>query len=449
MPASKPRRPLLEVSQELLADFQPLYSGGQPLEGPDGGPSKLIYFYNMGSLVQYHCGELQRAEDVCHRGIAICRRMVEMNRSVYWAGEMLQPYINIGRIDAARGNTVASLKTFESLYRYVLEGEDLVIDGLTLSASLVPEILKRETKLRELATTVYLTDSIRAYLFAEDYTGLSAFLDQLDELPRYADVFFRRRILEAKTRSFFALNKSREALETLAGFLRSQTEDRWKDVALYCIVSYIYSACGRHDEARKILALIERYINFVIGLPSHSAATAHLIYYAALTAYNAGSYQLAAEFAHNALVISRELGHEVGVLKALCLLLRTARQNPTVAMAGAPDDFYDELYVIAHNTLYSLEKALAYCELRTHKSGANHLNSRREGYDLFLKSAWIIRGNQMRPPVRRHLLSVLSGSEDGPAPSQSAVDQSWCHPFLDELYSRLIGFDGGCSVEAQ
>jgi hypothetical protein len=72
---------------------------------------------------------------------------------------------------------------------------------------------------------------------------------------------------------------------------------------------------------------------------------------------------LAAQFAHNALVISRELGHEVGVLKALCLLLRTARQNPTAAMAGAPDDFYDELYVIAHNTLYSLEKALAYCEL--------------------------------------------------------------------------------------
>jgi len=445
---SKPRRPLLEVAQELLADFRPLYSGEQPIEGPDGGPSNLIYFYNMGSLVQYHCGELQRAEDVCHRGIASCRHMLEMGRSTYWAAEMLQPYINIGRIEAARGNTTASLKTFESVYRYVLEGVDLVIDAYTLPAHLVPDLLKREPNLRELGKTVYLTDSIRAYLFAEDHMGLSAFLDRLVELPQYADIFYRRKILEAQTRSLFALNRSREALETLAGFLRMQTGERWKDVALYCIVSYIYSACGRGDEARKVLALIERYTNFVITLPSHSAASAHLIYYAGLTAYQAGVYQLAAQYAHSALKISREMGHEVGVLKALCLLLRTARQNPVAATAGTPDEFYDELYGIAHNTFYRLEKALAYYELEAFASGVNHFNTRRESSDLLLQSAWLIRGSQIRPPVRRHLLAALRGSEDNSAPSQCAVDQNWPHPFLDELYSRLIDFAVEGNVEA-
>lgn len=444
---SKPRRPLLEVAQELVTDFHPLYSGEQPLEGPDGGPSNVIYFYNMGSLVQYHCGELQRAEEVCHHGIALCRRMLEINRSIYWAAEMLQPYINIGRIEAARGNTAASLKTFESLYRYVVEGDDLVIDAYTLPARLVPDLLKREAKLRELATTVYLTDSIRAYLFAEDYTGLSAFLDQLAESPQYMDASFKRKILEAKARSLFALNKSREALETLAGFLRTQTGERWKDVALYCIVSYIYNACGRHDEARKVLALIERFINFIIGLPSHSAATAHLIYYAGLTAYHAGSYHLAAQFAHNALIISREVGHEVGVLKALCLLLRTARQNLAAVTAGTSEEFYDELHVIAHNTFYRLEKALAYYELGTYASGTDRLNATQERSDLLLQSAWMIRESQMRPPVRRYLLAALSASEYGQAPAQYAVDQIWRHSLLDELYSRLIGFADECNVK--
>jgi len=437
----KPRRPLLKVAEELLTDFRPIHSGEQPIEEPDGTPSNLIYFYNMGSLVQYHCGELQRAEDVCRHAIAFCRHMAEMNRSAYWSGEMLQPYINIGRIEAARGNTVASLKIFDSLYRYVIEGDDLVIDGQTLPARIVPELIKRETKLMDLATTVYLTDSIRAYLFAEDYASLSAFLDRLADSPRYADSFFERRTLEARIRSLFALNKSREALETLAGFLRTQTGERWRDVALYCLVSYIYTACGKPNEADKVLVLIERCINFIIKLPSHSAATAHLIYYAGLTAYQAGNYELAAQFTHSALIINRDLGHEVGELKALCLLLRIGRQNPDSDTAGTPEERYRDLYAIAHNTFYRLEKALAYYELGTYTSGADHLNaSREERAQLLLRSARLVRGSQMQPPVRRNLLAALNGSGDGPAQSQCDVDQIGHHPLIDDLYSRLIEF---------
>jgi len=434
----KPRRPLLVVARELLDEFEAFRSGEKSAEGPNAVPSNLIYFYNMGSLIQYHRGELQKAEEVCSRAIAICREMLEENRSAHWGSEMLQPLINLGRIEAARADLQTSLSIFNSVYQYVFGSRDLTIDGYRLSSNLVPTFLERETKLQEIARTVYLTDSIRAYLFAEDYSGLLCFLEPLASSSQYQDQFFTKRIIEAKARSLIALKQTRRALELLSTFLRLDPASAWKNIGLYCLVGNIYSVSGRPDDARKVLGMIEKCVDFVTAIPAHeSAATAHIIYYAALTAWQAGNVQLTASLAKRSLSICEKAGHEVGTLKALCLLLKIATRDPLALNETTVGVLYERLLVATLECSYGIEKAIALHELAMFAPSNNGFDGTRKA--LLLRAGEILRENQARPPIRRRLLAGLR-KDGGPERLEKDATDEAGDALLDGLYRRLLNY---------
>src|SRR5262245_21618988 len=98
--------------------------------------------------------------------------------------------------------------------------------------------------------------------------------------------------------------------------------------------------------------------------PAHSAVTAHTIYYAGLTAFNAGDYQTALQHAHNALKICQEIEHEVGLIKTLCLLLMIARQPGAYIAIGLYKEYYGSLLTLAKSAGYEIEKTPACYESR-------------------------------------------------------------------------------------
>jgi tetratricopeptide (TPR) repeat protein len=439
----KPRFPLDKVARETLDRFQQLISGDFANLN-QGDHSNLTYCYNMGALLQYHHGQFQRAEDICHREISICRESLERSASVHWVALMLQPYINLGRIAAARGDTDASLKTFESVYRYFHEGADITVGDILLTANLVPQLLESEPKLIELASAAYLIDSIRAYLFAGNYDGLEGFVDRVESLPQYTGGRFERNLVEARARSLFHLNRGPEALELLARYLRehvrSRSDERWRDVGLYCLVTNIYIACGRPDEAGKVLSLVDRYVAMLMELPHHSVALAHTIYYAALTAVNAENYRLALPYARRTLDICQAAEHEVGVIKVLCLLLMIARREPSLITIDARQEYYDRLLMLAESTCYWMEKSLAYYELAMTALVAGRFDTRHEALGLLSRSLQAVQESQAQSLCRKHLLSALAAGAGSLPRVQSENRPILYHPLINELYSRLVTF---------
>jgi len=80
-------------------------------------PSEMALF-NIGALVQFHSGDLTRAEALCESCMGLALRFYEATGDRKWAAQAVQPFINLCRLSSARGRTADSLAGLNCVVRF-------------------------------------------------------------------------------------------------------------------------------------------------------------------------------------------------------------------------------------------------------------------------------------------------------------------------------------------
>jgi tetratricopeptide (TPR) repeat protein len=351
----KVKRSLVGACQKLGNEFRDKISSGIV-------DTEFVFFYNMGSLLQYHYGEFDRGEQVCGHIMAMCQSLASGPKAFDWLGAMLQPYINCGRIAAARGDLDRSLDIFRRVKLFVDEKEDLRIGDYRMSIDNVCALTSGPENMVLVGRNVYMVDSARAFLFANDFHGLLQFLGSLEGDSFYCEnAGNRATFLEAKARAFVGLQRYGDALHVLKEFSQFMQNDRSRIYpAIYTLSADIYWRCGQVPEAAKILLFAEKLIGRALDAASGSRniVLAYHLYLIAVSHLLLNDDDGAIRTGSSALRIATEAGDETLVIKSLMLLLKSG-----LRYALKPEQIVfwrNELVSGAEATYYRLEKSLAY-----------------------------------------------------------------------------------------
>ncbi len=319
--------------------------------------STLVTLYNMGSLLQYQCGELDRAERLCRHILSICGALAEERE---WAAAMVQPWINCARLAAARGQTARSLEILRGVARFAQGQDNLRIEDFLLPVSMAAGLFTVERDLPIVCRNVYLIDSARAYFLAGDHAGLLAFLESFNAEPFYTEHQGNAyALLEIRARALLALERYDEALEilkTLAGRIKHAKGRVYP--AIYALIADVCRHCGAFTDAEQMLLFADQLIQQVIsrsGTPS--ITTCHHLYLIILGQLHAGDRRGALSNAGKLLEITRALHDEALHMKAIMIVLGIEIET------GATEQLClhaSELYRTASASQYRIEKALSY-----------------------------------------------------------------------------------------
>jgi len=323
--------------------------------------SVLATLFNNAALVQFHAGEIERAEELCHHAISLYGALKDT--STCWLVSMIQPYIILGRVAAARGNCQKSIESYSNLASLFLDGTPLIIDGFAISSFEFKRILTEEPDIEKVIINVYVLDSIRAFLISKDYTGLIAFLDHFEPIAWLNDSAYRSSIArEAHARALIGLGRHNEALKILAALVEELNKQGNPQLALYTLISDIYRRRNKLEEARKVLDFVERHLARMISFKGSDLVAQQATYLLALGQYSIGEHESAHRNAMKAIEMVKALGDEVGTLKCLMLIYAISCEKFPHGSAEKIS-CSAELRMLAQKTAYRFERAAALLHL--------------------------------------------------------------------------------------
>jgi tetratricopeptide (TPR) repeat protein len=359
----KPKSSLVPASEKLVAEIV-------SSRGANGccSPVSFVGSHNLGALFLFHAGEFGRAEEVCRHAIDVCFRLAEEGSFARWATHSIQPYLNLGRIAAARGKYEESVAIFRDVFRFVQRQDDLLLNGYRISSSRLDEILAEDPTIGMVGTGVYLADSVRAYLIAEDYGGLLRFVETLEADPVYSQDSFPYTIMEAKARALLGLNETKEALNILVKFVQRMSRDTVRYASIYTLIAEIYRRAAMARDAEKVLGVSESYMQALKAKSGSCAELLRTTFLIAVQQFLLGNPDRAALHARLALTTAQDLDDEAGQIKALILLLNSLEVSARGQSGTNEKDFmalYNELYLLTAQTAYCYEQTLGYIQLAT------------------------------------------------------------------------------------
>jgi hypothetical protein len=426
----KVKRSLAVACENLRRQFLEK-TAQQPLD------TELVFFYNLGSLLQYHYGEFDRAELLCEHIIEVCQTLAFHGIPSLWLGASVQPYINSARVAAARGQAGRSLEILKRVKLFVEQEKDLEIGHHRLSTAFVPELERGEENMVLVGRNVYLTDSLRALLIAEEYKGLLDFLAAVERDPFYTqNPQNRGTFLEGKARAHLGLAQYGEALGDLREFAQLMRSDSSRIYpAIYTLSAEVYWRCDQPAEAKKVLAFAEKLIERYLATPNvrRTAVIASHAYLIGLAYFRMRDFAGAARNGRLVLDLATEAGDEVLTMKALMLLLQTG--------GGSEEQisrWRARLAEAAAGTHYRLEKALSYLCLASLTGGAS---SSAERETLLSRSLALLGtiATAYAQNCRQELLGFLP-RPSGARSQGTMVPSDWTSPAVDECYTVLINY---------
>lgn len=427
----KPKRNLATVCEQLRRDFEQSQNGKQ-----QDDPTGFIFSYNMGALMHFHYGDFDRAGLLCHRAIELCQMFAARNSDPRWIGNMIQPYINLGRLAAAAGCRQTSLRIYEEIFALFNEGRTLTIDGFAIPASML-EILERdEPTLRVVSRNVYVLDSLRALLIDGNYLELMRFLDRVEEPVPHQ----RLAMMEARVRALTAKGEFADALH-LAKELVKNTVESGGSPAIYILVADIYRRCDKHTDAKKILDHAERCMGQAAPKIDNRAEVGYMFYRLALCRYLIQDLERSYLNAKTALAFAQVVDDEVGIIKLLILLVKISQSSE----GGDPSSWCRELVAASAVSYYRIERAIASLQLA---DAAGHLSpsnaqSTRGGHLMRAFAAWRslkTKNADIRAGEVEQLIASLDDRPDNSRDVVLAGDDCLRHTSIDSLYDVLMEF---------
>lgn len=132
---------------------------------------QLINRMNRAALSQLRYGQINHAELLCHKMIDLCKEFLYQGNPLWWARGMIDPYINLGRLAAVKGETDLALEIYRDVYRMGVEAADIQINGYQLCASRLLDSLRTlmqddRDSVFDQAGTIFVAESFRALLTA-------------------------------------------------------------------------------------------------------------------------------------------------------------------------------------------------------------------------------------------------------------------------------------------
>jgi tetratricopeptide (TPR) repeat protein len=427
----KPKSDLQEGSEKLLAEIEAACA-------PTGNcsPVNIVGFHNLGALFLFYAGEFERAEEVCRHAIGLCQMLAEEDTFARWAAHMLQPYLNLGRIAAATAKRDESLAIFREVFQFVQRQNDLVMEGYRIPACRFDELLGEDSTLGLVGAGVYVGDSIRAFLSAEDFEGLLLFAETAQEDPLFSRDSFPYTLMEAKARALLELQRPQDALNTLVTFVQRMSRDTVRYGAIYTLIADIYRRSGIARDANKMLEMAETYMRAVwtkSGFCPELLRTTHLI---ALQHLLLGQLDRAALNAQLALETARNLGDEAGRLKTLVVLLNSLSPTQSASGTGAEnfEALCEELELLTRQTGYRYEKALGYVQLADTGIGAGAGTAGLHQAHAILENLRRSCRGKRQQKISTYISSIEQAAGNGAEPDEPAQCDH-----LSKLYDKLMG----------
>ncbi len=129
------------------------------------GLAEGAHALNKAALVASDCGMASLARDLCWQHVDTYRA-ADRPLTVLQARYMLEPVLNLARLQIRASDGEQALRLLTSMYRAVVSNTDLVVDGHTLPLTELTGTREEHHKLREWVWLHLLGDGIRALALA-------------------------------------------------------------------------------------------------------------------------------------------------------------------------------------------------------------------------------------------------------------------------------------------
>jgi hypothetical protein len=131
----------------------------------EDGLARAAEALNRSALLASDCGQANLARDLCWQHINLYRR-IDRPLTVRQARYMLEPVLNLARLQIRADDSEQALRLLGATYRAVTTRTDLVIDGHTLPLAELTGTRQEHHKLCEWVWLQHLADGIRALSLA-------------------------------------------------------------------------------------------------------------------------------------------------------------------------------------------------------------------------------------------------------------------------------------------
>ncbi|MFI9598105.1 hypothetical protein [Nonomuraea sp. NPDC052265] len=121
---------------------------------------------NKAALLASDCGLPDLARNLCWQHINVYRQAGHP-LSIRQAGYMLEPVLNLARLQLRADDGQHALRLLDSMYQAVMNRADLVIENRTLPLANLTGSPRERQKLREWVWQQYIADGIRALVLAD------------------------------------------------------------------------------------------------------------------------------------------------------------------------------------------------------------------------------------------------------------------------------------------
>lgn len=162
----RPRPPCPPLTQRVqeIADIAEAAA-----EAGVDGLAKATHALNMAALVASDCGVPELARDLCWQHVD-AYRAADHPLTVAQAGHMLEPVLNLARLQVRKGDNASALQRLKSMYDAAASGTDVVVDGETLPLARLAGTREERHKLRAWAWLHLVGDGVRTLTLAGRWT---------------------------------------------------------------------------------------------------------------------------------------------------------------------------------------------------------------------------------------------------------------------------------------
>lgn len=273
---------------------------------------------NNTALVATHQGAASVARTLCEHQLRWQHRMSRRSRDNAVAARMVQPWVNLARLDAMSGNWEVALTRLAALRAYRSTGR------IELGTRSVPEcgwqvVAATRPDFEDSLDCVYVIDSLKVLLLTGRFREAIAFASSLG-------TGFRRGLLEfgmeasivAKCRLGDAAGAREIALDARAG------ARGWERVVFTIRLAEVVALEGDQDTAREILAPVTAVVARLSPEKKSELQTLHVLQRLSTLSREVGLDRVARAIAEEVYRGARAAGDEVFEIESLRILSATS-----------------------------------------------------------------------------------------------------------------------------
>jgi hypothetical protein len=269
---------------------------------------------NNTALIAAHRGEVEVARGICQRQIRWIGRLGRRAGKPGLAAHVVQPWVNLGRLDALEGDWNGALERFAQLTTYRATGW-LRLGMVCIDGTGWETVATARREFEAVLENNYVIDSLKALLMNRRYRELITLVDGLGEARR-ADILRRSR--EGCVVAHARLGEFERAVEIAAA--TAKEFGNWTRVIFRLRLAEVLASAGDLDAAADVLRPLAAVIVQVSAETKRQLSFLYTIHRLATACAEAGLEHEAAVLGRDVLASARDLDEEVFQIEILRML---------------------------------------------------------------------------------------------------------------------------------